>query len=189
MKRIIALALVALFVISCTSCGANRGSFELEVSEMKEICELAVMDCYFHNVAKYSKEDTQSFLWWTKDTRFWLEYTVIVTLGINAENIAIEAQGNHVKVTLPQAEILGWDLDEETITAYVDDDSAKVHADDEKAAAVEAEKELRQKIESNQELLNEARERAKSLIENYINTIGDLLNVEYEIEWQYVETE
>lgn len=32
---------------------------EPDVTEMRAICELSVMDCYYHNVAKYFEEDAQ----------------------------------------------------------------------------------------------------------------------------------
>lgn len=34
-----------------------------QVSQMKSICELATIDCYYHNVAKYSEDDATGVLW------------------------------------------------------------------------------------------------------------------------------
>ena len=59
MKKFIALLLTAFLIISCTACGEsseNKKITEPKVSQMKSICELAVMDCYYHNVAKYNEK-------------------------------------------------------------------------------------------------------------------------------------
>lgn len=66
------------------SCGTGKPKtpdMEPEVSRMKAICELAVMDCYYHNVAKFKEEDAEGFLFWQKDKQFWIEYSGVVTLG------------------------------------------------------------------------------------------------------------
>lgn len=34
-----------------------------QVSQMKSICELATIDRYYHNVAKYSEDDATGVLW------------------------------------------------------------------------------------------------------------------------------
>ena len=187
MKKIFLFLTMIFIILSCVSCGTDRNNFELEILDMKEICELSVMKCYYHNVAKYNKEDTQGFLWWKKDTHFWIEYTGVVTLGIDAEKVDIRVNGEKVTIILPLAKVLDWDLDEQSMVYYVDGDSSKVHVEDEQAAIVEAQAHMKQEVETNRELLNDARERAKILLENYIISIGKHLNITYEIEWEYLD--
>ena len=61
MKRIIALCLAAVMTAICAACGqqaaAEPANMGPQVSQMKAICELAVMECYYHKVAKYFVED------------------------------------------------------------------------------------------------------------------------------------
>ena len=87
MKKIISLILASVMAFMCVSCAApveeETLNMEPQVSQMKAICELAVMDCYYHNVAKFTEEDAQGILWWKKDKHFWIEYSGIVKLGID----------------------------------------------------------------------------------------------------------
>lgn len=56
-----------LCTIVLTSCGVSEKPKDvLEISQMRVIAELAVMECYYNNVAKYKKEDVSGFLFWKK---------------------------------------------------------------------------------------------------------------------------
>lgn len=64
MKKVIAVFLSLLLTLLCASCGKTteeKPPMEPKVSQMKAICELAVMECYYHNVAKYTEEDAWTF--------------------------------------------------------------------------------------------------------------------------------
>ena len=83
MKKMIALLLALAALLGCTACGQKEEAptVELDVTEMRAICELSTMDCYYHNVAKYFEEDAQKgFLGiGKKDKHFWIEYSGIVS--------------------------------------------------------------------------------------------------------------
>ena len=68
------IALLVLLAVTTTACGKGV-ELEPQDSQMKAIFELATMDCYYHNVAKYLKEDASGMLWWEKDRHFWVEYS------------------------------------------------------------------------------------------------------------------
>ena len=73
MKKVVAVLLAILLSLSVAACGGKEqelANMEPEVSQMKAICELAVMDCYYHNVAKFEEEDAEGFLFWKKDKKF-----------------------------------------------------------------------------------------------------------------------
>ena len=61
-NKVIAL-LTAVMLLLCMGCGKSSDDIksslkaEPESSQMKMICELATMECYYHNVAKYLEED------------------------------------------------------------------------------------------------------------------------------------
>ncbi|MBQ5390445.1 MAG: DUF4230 domain-containing protein, partial [Clostridia bacterium] len=61
MKKIVVLFLAVSMMVTCVACGQQAKeepiNMEPKVSQMKAICELAVMECYYHNVAKYFEED------------------------------------------------------------------------------------------------------------------------------------
>ena len=46
-----------------------------------------------------------------------------------------------------------------------------------------AQDDMRAKAEDNTALLSQATQRAKDTIENYIRNVGNLIGVDYEIEW------
>ena len=97
MKKFIALLLTAFLIISFTACGEsseNKKITEPKVSQMKSICELAVMDCYYHNVAKYNEKNASGWWLWTQDKEFWIEYSGIVTLGVDVSLVSMEIDGD-----------------------------------------------------------------------------------------------
>ena len=59
-KTLISIMLICM-AFSLVACGnkENEKSVNMEpnITQMQSICELAVMECYYHNVAKYYEED------------------------------------------------------------------------------------------------------------------------------------
>lgn len=47
---------------------------------------------------------------------------------------------------------------------------------------------MKKSVESNSALLLNAQNRAKNLIENYINKMGELSGVSYTIQWEYKDS-
>ena len=86
-RRIAFAVLAAAMLCGAVSCGRKDAAPEepkptIRESQMKEIAELSTLECSFHNVAKYTKENATGMLWWKKDKNFWIEYTGIVRIGI-----------------------------------------------------------------------------------------------------------
>ena len=69
MKKIVGLMMTFVMVVLCASCAApaeeELSALKLQEKQIKAICELAVMDCYYHNVAKFTEEDAQGMLWFS----------------------------------------------------------------------------------------------------------------------------
>lgn len=194
MKRIIAALLAILFSLSLSSCGqsdeAKQTDVEPEVSQMKAICELAVMDCYYHNVAKFKEEDAEGFLFWTKDKHFWIEYSGVVSLGVDVSLVTMEVSGDQVTITLPKAKVLSCKVDSTTLTEdsfIVADNSAKIDAEDEVAAFEAAQSDLEETASQDSVLLANAQQRAQSLLEDYIKNVGKMVGKEYTIQWVYLD--
>lgn len=191
MKRIVTLCLMMVVVLACSACGNKKvQEREPQVSEMKAICELATMDCYFHNVAKVKQEDVKSFLWWSKDMKFWIEYEGIVTLGVDASLVNIEVKDEQVTITMPKAKVLGCRVDDTTFNEdsfIVDKDSVDIKAEDQTKALAQAQSDMEKAAAENTALLSNAQERAQKLLEDYINNIGEAIGKEYTIKWVYVE--
>ena len=194
MKKMIALFLALAVIFGCTACGQKEevSMVELDVTEMRAICELSVMDCYYHNVAKYFEEDAQKgFLGiGRKDKHFWVEYSGVVQMGIDASLVNIEVEDTLVTITIPEAKVLECTVNSDSLSQdsyIVDTDSAKVKAPDEVLAFAEAQRQLEETAAKDKTLLANAQQRAKSLLEEYIKNIGEAVGKEYKIDWIYVD--
>lgn len=194
MKKIIALLLSILILCTCAACGQQAKdesiSMEPKVSQMKAICELAVMECYYHNVAKYFEENATGALWWKKDAHFWVEYSGIVKLGIDASLVSIEVADTQITITLPAAKVLSCKVDSASLSAdsfIVDKKSADIKSTDEVKAFDEAQSKLIETASEDTALLASAQQRAQNLLEEYITNIGNAVDKQYSIKWVYVD--
>ena len=163
---------------------------EPKTSQMKAICELAVMDCYYHNVAKYEMKDAEGFLWWTKDKNFWIEYSGVVTIGIDVSRVTVEVDGTKVTISIPAAEVLRYTVDSSSLTEdsyIVAKDSAAIEAEDEIAAFSVAQADLEATASQDTALLVSAQQQAQQLLEDYITNIGKATGKSYSIEWIYLD--
>ena len=189
MKRLTAMLLCALTLLACAACGGEEAAppeIEPQVSRMRSICELAVMECYYHNVAKYKEEDAESFLFWSRDKHFWIEYSGVVELGVDASLVSMELQEDTVTITLPEAKVLSCTVDSSSLTEdsfIVDKASAKITAEDETAAFAQAQAQMEAAAAEDRVLLTSARERAQTLLEAYVRNIGQAVGREYTVRW------
>ena len=193
MKKFVAVLLAGLLFLSVTACGSEEQglkNIEPEVSQMKAICELAVMDCYYHNVAKFEEEDAEGFLFWQKDKHFWIEYSGVVTLGIDVSQVEVEVTDTQVTITMPPAEVQSCRVDSSSLTEdsfIVADGSASIDAEDEVAAFDAAQTALEDTASQDSVLLANAQQRAQSLLEDYIKNVGNMVGKEYSIQWIYLD--
>lgn len=197
MKKIVIGMMLILMTLSLVACGdvkeeKNTANMEPEVTQMKSICELSVMECYYHNVAKYFEEDATGAWFWAKDKKFWIEYSGIVTIGVDASLVSMEVDGTTVTITIPEAEVLQCEVDESSLSEdsfIVDSKSADITAEDQTYAFGQAQTDLWNTAASDTALLSQAQERTKQLLEDYVKNIGDAFGVEYTVKWVYVDTE
>jgi hypothetical protein len=190
MKRVIALCL-AVVMLLCAGCAQSKPKpMAPQTAQMKSICELAVMECYYHNVAKFMEENAEGWWLWEKDKKFWIEYSGVVEVGVDVSLMAIELDGTNVIITLPEAEVLDCRIDKASLTAdsfIVAKDSAKITADDEVEAIAAAQKALEENAADDPVLLAEARHRVQTLLEDYVTNIGEMTGQEYTIQWVYLD--
>ena len=190
MKKIIALFIMSIMFL-CTACVTQeKQEIEQQVTYMKSICELATMECYYHNVAKYEEKDVEGILWWQKDMKFWIEYAGVVTIGIDASLVNMEVKNEEVKITIPPAKVLGCKVDEETLSIdlfVIASDSAKLTPEAQTEAFKEAQDKMLKEATKNKALLSSAQQRAQKLLEDYVNNIGESIGKQYKIKWVYVD--
>lgn len=187
MKRWVIISLIFVMIL-CSSCQKKEENNEIEpqVSQMKAICELAAVDCYYHNVAKYKAEDAQGVLWWKKDKNFWVEYEGVVTVGVDASLLKIDVKDDKVTISMPPAKVLSCKVDEKTLTEdsfIVARDSAQVDAESQTEAFKEAQGNMEKNASEDTALLSNAQERVKKLMEDYVKNIGNAVGKEYKVNW------
>ena len=193
MKKLMCILISAVLMLSLAACSNTEPDpvdLEPDTSQMKAICELAVMDCYYHNVAKYELKDAEGFLWWTKDKNFWIEYSGVVTLGVDVSRVTVEVDGTKVTISIPAAEVLSCTVDSSSLTEdsfIVAQDSAAIEAEDEVYAFADAQAKLEETASQDTALLASAQQQAQQLLEDYITNIGKATGKSYSIEWIYLD--
>ena len=136
------------------------------------------------------EEDAEGFLFWKKDKKFWIEYSGVVTLGIDVSQVEVEVTETQVTITMPPAEVQSCRVDSSSLTEdsfIVADGSASIDAEDEVAAFDAAQTALEDTASRDSVLLANAQQRAQSLLEDYIKNVGNMVGKEYSIQWIYLD--
>ncbi len=197
MKKLALLLLCVILVLTYTGCSAQSAyNAQPDITQIRSICNLATLECYYHNVAKSTKTVGSDISdWFKEDREFWIEYTGVAKIGIDMSKVSMEIVDNTVTVHMPEAkllsvDILERDLDEGSYIANSDSwiNPNKITAEDQTAAINDAQNKMASAVKENSALLLNARIRAEKLIENYIIQIGELTNVSYRIKWVYDES-
>lgn len=194
MRRLVSILLCVVLVLSVSGC-ATQKSYDVkpDITQIRSICNLATLECYYHNVAKSTKTaGTQMSDWFEKDREFWIEYTGVAKIGIDMSKVSMEIVEDTVTVHMPEAkllsvDILESDLNEGSYIANTDGwfNTNKITAEDQTSAINDAQNKMATSVKENTTLLLNARIRAEKLIENYIVQIGDITGVSYRIKWVY----
>lgn len=161
-----------------------------ELSQVQEICELAVLECYYHNVAKSVKEPgTGVFHFGERERPFWIEYTGIAEISFQSDLIKMEQNGKEIIITLPPPDITckvdsdSWNEDSYVISKDQWIQKNPITAEDQTEAIKSAQADMQKMVENHPSILKNARTQAKDLISNYIQQIGRMAGVEYQISW------
>ena len=191
-KQSVAAACVTALLLLTTACGkAEEPALPLpQEGQVKAICQLAVLECEYHNLAKFEQKDASKFLWMIKDKRFWVEYSATAVLGIDADQVSMELQGDVVSITLPRAQVLDCKVNGDSLSKdsyIVDKASAPVTAQDEVAAFQDAQDGLQKTVEADNNVMNLAQKRAEELLRNYVNSLAKATGTEYQVEFHYIE--
>lgn len=191
MKRIIALWMFLTISFSLFGCGeGSLVTVEPQVSQMQAICELATMECYYHNVAKYSQDGGNGiFGFEKKDKHFWMEYSGKLIIGVDASLITMTIDDTVVTITMPPAFVKNCTVDSKSLNEdsfIVAKDSARIKAADQTKAVEEAQENMKASAANDAVLLANARQRAQMLIEDYVQNIGKAFNINYTVKWIFV---
>ena len=192
-KHSLAAACMTALLLLTTACGKVEEPVlpVPQEEQVKTICQLAVLECEYHNLAKYQDgQKVERFLWMTKGKRFWVEYSATAVLGIDADQVSMKLQGDVVSITLPRARVLNCKVNGDSLSKdsyIVDKDSAPVTAEDEVRAFKDAQDSLQQTVEADGDMLDLAQTRVEDLLRNYVNSLAKATGTEYQVEFHYIE--
>ena len=189
-REIRMLAILAVSGVCLTGCAEKKK--EADFSGINSVCELATLKCYYHNVAKAETKASGLLKWLgTGYKKIWTEYSGIVELGIDVNKVSISSPGADgvVRITIPDAEILNVDLDEDSMGMPLTDTGfmTEITKEEETAALAKAQDDMEETAKQNSALLAQAKERAKNLIQGYVENVGEQIGEEYTIEWAETE--
>ena len=196
MKKIALLLALTMLAGTLTACSGEAGSErvinEPEITQIRSICNLATLECYYRNVAKSKKAAGNGIEnIGEKEREFWIEYTGIAKIGINMSKVSMEIDGENVTIKIPDAELMGINVESATLNedSYISSADGinpnKITAADQTRAIEKAQKKMEESVKNNSSLLLTAQTRAQELIENYINQLGEISGVDYKITWKY----
>ncbi len=201
----VVIAVICLAAVLCILLipGGPKGGPPVSLSEyssVNTICELATLKSYYHNVAMYEKQPDGAnkvlndiLLWpfggYTKIgyKQFWLEYSGIVEIGIDASQIRIgdpDANGV-VEAYLPEAKVFSVYADESSLTEPLSENGwfTAISGKEKTEAFAMAQSAMRKEAEGDQALLRRARENAKLLLERYIVNTGRQMGADLTVRW------
>lgn len=185
------MLLVGTVVLCLTGCGKETQTADF--SGVTSVCELATLKCYYHNVAKAETEASGIFAKWLKTgyKKIWTEYSGIIEYGIDISQVTVSEPDKNgvVTVTMPDAQVLNVDVDEDSLGTPLTDTGflTSVTTEEKTTTLAGAQEAMEQQAKENTEMLSQAKARAKTLIEEYIKNVGEIIGEEYTVEWKDAE--
>lgn len=191
---------VALFVVFLFVVGgiifSNRQTSKQEPEEVEtfkgiqKAAELCTLECYYHDVAVYEKEPDKFFnmtFFNYGAKKYWMEYDGIVRIGIDVDKMKIEdpTQDGLVKVYVPRAEIISISENEDSIQPPVSEKGilTDISFKEKMEAFKDSQKSMEQIAKENTQLIEQATDIAKEVIEQFIVETGNLKGKSYQVEW------
>ena len=165
--------------------------------QIKNICQLATLEVYFHNVAKAVKPADTGILGINQvDRRFWVEYSGTATIGIDMSRVTMTIEDNVITVKIPHARLIGdinVDSSSYNLDSVVTESQSwwrtpnEITADDVTTAIREANIYTQLAVLNNRSMMSNAEYRATQLIRNYIDQISKYSDVEYTVQFEYID--
>lgn len=187
MKRLLAALLLIISIFMLCACSEDKAVPILKEEDIRAICELATLECFYNNVAKIEKEGN----WIQKDRKMWIEYEGIARIGIDMREMTISITDNTITMTMPRAKILSIKPNEKTLNdkSYVASADGwiiknPITAEDQQQAITKGQEEMEASVINNTGLFERAESRAKKLIENFLAQMGKAIGQEYTIVWK-----
>lgn len=188
--RIVLSALTgSILLTGCTSAAATP-----DFSGLKKVAELSSLECYYHNVVKYHR-DADGWLFGLGnigEKNMWFEYDGTVRMGMDIDQVEVSQPDPNglVAITIPPIRILGHpDIDTASMTDPIEANGlfTGLTADEKNRALSDAQANLLATAENDERAKLQAKDRAKSLLEQYVKNIGEALGKTYTVQWNEID--
>lgn len=163
---------------------------KVDFSGVTEICELATLRCYYHNVARLENQSQGVFKYgWGKYgyKKLWMEYDAIIEIGIDASEVEVNEPDENgvVQIYIPEANILNVDSDENSMETPIFETGkfTDITIEDQRKAYADAQTEMEESANNDKAIKKQAYENAQKLLEQYVVTIGEQSGKQYTVEW------
>lgn len=194
-KKTVISILLLIPILFLSGCEGRKNELTVEnIKKLELTGNLVTYQAYYHNVIEYDKPVEAGITHLLeKERKLFAEYTGTIRLGINLSKVKIEKKGNSINVFIPKAKIIGEpnvdqnDFDANNFIESKDSwiNSNPITADDSSSAFDKAQKEIKEIAMNDEELLSQAQQRAKILIEEKIIQLTGLNKNDLNIFWEY----
>ncbi len=181
--------IITFFFLIITLSSCKKTGNKLDISEIRNISELAVLDCYYHTVARLIKPSEGIG---KSDKTIWDEFTIELKLGVDTSKIQMDINESTVTIVLPPIQMIGTpSIVPESIHHISSADGIlKTVITPEEAITLQqnAQTSVVEKIyKDDPAIIQNAENRVKHILESYIMRIGELSGNKYTIEWKTIE--
>lgn len=186
-RAIAAIILLGCLAFSLNGCQGQQK--DADFSNAGEVAKLATFECTYHNVAKIERESDKAwFIDLQNGKQEWFEYDATVDFGIDASKVHIDEPDENgvVAITIPQGQVLTEpNIKADSISNPLDANGffASVSDDDRKEAISKAQQDTLDRAHADDTMIASARNRAKTLLEQYVKNIGNSLDESYTVKW------
>jgi sorbitol-specific phosphotransferase system component IIBC len=197
-RAVCAALVLALLSATAGGCaaggtGGTGGGGKVDLSECKQVVELATLECTYHNVAELVDDGTDGIFGIKIGyKKAWFEYSGTVKLGLDASRVEVGQPDadNTVTITIPKAQVIGEPNPDESSFSdvYVETSFLTTVSIEDKTAAYEtAQKSMKEAVENDEALLQAAGQRAKTILESYVTRVGSLSGKTLSVKWNEAE--
>lgn len=192
---------MCLLLTGCSASGLDKRIDNMkaenkpDVNQIRNICELATLECEYRNVAKSTKAPASGILHLgEKSRKFWVEYRGKVEISFDVSKIKMEENETNIHITLPEPKLtcsVAQDSSDDRKYIIEPDQFLQknpITADDQTQAIKSAQESMREQVINDSSLIQTAEKQAEELIENYITQIGDLTHTEYHVTFDTMDT-
>ena len=191
LKNFIVFCLSLFTITLCASCSSQTVvKREFSVNEIKELAQLATLECSFNNVATIKQDSTivPGFnLFMDNSRKAIIEYQGIAKLGIDTGKIQYDDASK--TMVIPVAEVLSVTDDPNSYDIIANDEGFwknKIKDDIIKKQIKDSLDEIRENLSTNKVMLRKAQGLARVQIEELINSLytinGKTPDIKFEIE-------